>query len=291
MSEDKNNPKKKTTRDDIPSEEKGNRRFTLSLVFIVIIGLSLVVFILKMRQARERIILEGNKAQPTKPIGSQSQNKVEKKEESNQDSKKTPDSPRNPQGDNTASQLPRKKKLLPSPHIRQFDGPEKRTKQKPLFQLDSTGDEIRLASNVQSIGNEKYNEVENVFAIPEEKREEFDSEDILYERGPFIIVKVDGQAPAGAMAVAYNQRTRRLGVVTGQMILRFNDSEAFEKRSQNFQNGEVEIVGHPNTLTSILSVQNEPSLQNLKKRESFWSSLPGIKAAKVEILESEILLK
>lgn len=253
-----------------------DRKFTLKLVFIVIIGLACVVFILKFRQAK-------------KVIENQASQKVEKNHSTqNPDKQKSDDEgPRSPQAEikNTKGPL---KKLVPSNRDLPFDSREKRTEQIPLQQL---GGGVQLKGSIVKVKGKSYSQVENVYAIPKERKDEFNPEDVLYERGPYTIVKSDEGVPRDALNLAYNHRTKRLGVITGQLIVKFTEKEAYENRFQNFSKAEKEVAAHPSIKTSILLLEGAQTLEDLKKRGSFWGSLPGIKAAEVEVLEAEILLK
>lgn len=259
-------------------EESERRKFALRLVFIVIIGLSAVVFILKFRQARNEV------RSKTSAAGKEPTPKGEPKRIKNV-------SPRTPQTKKKILISPHQKtgkKLVRSQRTAPFDSKEKRTQQRPLFQL---GSGVRLKDDILKIKGQGYSEVENIFAIDSERKDQYQPNEILYDRGPYTVVKLEDGLPENGKRMAYNHRTRRLGLITGQIILKFSDAEAYSSRHLNYQGYEREVGNHPNIQTTILKLEGDLSLEDLKKRESFWVSLPGIKAAQVEVLEAEILLK
>jgi hypothetical protein len=274
MAED---PQKKNSSSD---EERENRKFDLRLIFIVIIGFSCIFFILKFRQAKQEI-----SHLTEKPIVAKNSSPSQPRE------LKEKDLPRKPQAKRKAlvpSDRKIRKKLIPAKRDKSFDPPEKRTQQKPLFQL---GPDIQLGDEIVQVKGRSYSEVENVYAVSNERKDEFSAEEILYERGPYVIVKSEEGLPKDGKRLAYNHRTRRLAIITGQIILRFSENSAFENRGQHLVSGESEVATHNSIMTAVLRLEGAQSLEDLKKRESFWGSLPGIKAANVEVLEAEILLK
>ena len=269
-------------KDQEDQKEKEMRSFTLKVLFIVIVGLSAVAFIFKFRQAKNEI---KKHVEAEKEFSSKSSQPEEVKK-----AKRVPqeESQRQRETDKTV----KKRKLIPAKRDKRKVRPFQKSSSKTLYQLNREKGDIRLKDEEFSINSESYLEVENIFAVKEEFKDSFNEEDILYQRGPYVLIKAeDYPTERESLRVAYNRRTAQLGLITGQVILRFLTASAFENRKNLFVEGIEERANYSEVLTSIVFVETKEGLSEIEKLGTYWRSLPDLKAVEIEILEAQIVIK
>lgn len=255
---------------------KEDRSFVLKIVFIVIIGLSITTFIFTYRRAKDEVL---NHQSNSENVGS-SVVKVEK----------TPSALggerlRVPQNKGKKVLPSQEKRLIPSRRDRPFD--RQRAQSRNAQQMDSG---LLFQDDLFKVQGQTYSQVANAFATTKENRDLYSPDDIMGERDNFIFVK--GQRDEGSYPLLYNHRSKRLGVLTGQLIITFIDRQAFDRREANLSENESEVSKHPGALISVISFEDEQvGLGKLEERKTFWEGQPGIKAVKIEVLESQRLLK
>lgn len=272
----------------VDKDEKEKRQFTVLLVFIVIVGLSLIAGILKFRQAKKEVGELSSQSALNKVPGLRPALSEESDEKKAQELKRGGGDERSPQ----AQKLKRegnenKRKLVPSRR-------DKETIPRSVKSLSGQFHKVKLSEKYFSHQGADYIEMENVFALPVEYKERYQTEEILGERHRkvFVLLQKGEAKPEGALPVAYNSRTKRVALVTGTLKVQFNDTESFSQRSQYLRGGLEEKSTFDSIALSLL--QMEPSLsslENLEKERIYWAGVPGVKKVSVELLEAEITVK
>lgn len=270
----------------VDKDEKDKRKFTLLLVFILIIGFSLIAGILKFRQARKEVrelskqttFDEVPGLRPPTPVPNRGDKSL----------KKSALEERGPQGQESSSKLkgPRKR-LVPSKR-------DKAPVTGLVKNLSGNFSKLKFDDKYFSIQGADYLELENVVALPIEFKDRYRKEEILGEKNRRVIVLLPNgeDIPPGANSVAYNSRTKSIAVITGILKVQFSDQESFIKRSQYFKNGTQEKSTFDAISLSLLQMDPSlSSLENLEKERIYWAAKPGVKRVSVELLEAEITVK
>jgi len=147
----------------------------------------------------------------------------------------------------------------------------------------------------QDGARQPYKEVENVKAVKLEYRDQFDEDEILDEKlnRIFVLIKENdhneykGEMETKGTRVAYNTRTKQLGVITGKMVLRFKSKEAFALRQKFYpDNAQEDSVFNAIHLV-VIDFKSNLSLVELLNLELKLNQHEEIKRAKVEIIETE----
>lgn len=265
--------------EEIDPVENDNRRFTVVLVFIVIIGLSLIAGILKFRQAKREVKefslqnQERQKVPGLSPKENSSSNQVDQ-------------SSRLPQ--HKEEELPKgtQKKLIPSKRDRP-PRPRKIRKMNGLFSS------LKYSNQYYDLEGADYLLVENMAAVSLDQKDRYSSEEIVGERHNklFILIQDGESAPSDALGVAYNTRSKRLALVTGTLKIRFEDQSSFEERLQHFHQGIREKRTFDAIKLSLVEFQNPMDLEGLYREQTKWQQISGVKEVSLELLESEIVVK
>jgi hypothetical protein len=255
----------------IDPKEKSKRRFALLVLFIVIIGGSVIFFILNMRKARLVVkdLVEESSALKVK-------GKAEKKIKLEE--RKPQHIPRLPARNH--------KSLVPSKR----DQPNGRRGQNPhSYALKRA---LKYRGQFQEVLGQTYAEVENIIAIPLEQRDQYGIDDIIAEKNNRLLIYTDGvDRPIGSMGVVHNIRTKRLGLLTGTLKIIFFEGEEFEERSHYIREPFVEKRTFPAIRLSLIEPKSPMGLVELQGEKTYWQGLSGIKSVEIEIIETNRQVK
>lgn len=278
----------------VSDEEKDHRKFTVALVFIVVIGLSLVAFIFKFRQARNEVMQLQQKDGSTseerqivpglKPVqGNTWQNAKEK------ESSREPDQSTNGRSKTSGP------KLVPANRgaYESYKVSKGKRSFPSLFHLDR---QVEFTGDYERLGADEFLEVKNIKAFPEEMKDRFSEDEIIGLKNDRVYVYVkEGDDLEEALGVAYNTRTKRLGLLTGTLKIRFRDRQAFDRRSQFIRSPFFEKRTFTGIKLSLIegpsSIEQTTTLETLKSEQAYWQSIAGVKSVEVEVLEGEITVK
>lgn len=249
----------------IDPKEKDKRRFSLLVIFIVIIGLSAVVFILKMRQARNSL---------SEVIQTREKTLVKEKETSIVQKRIPQNSFKKP--------VPELKRLAPSVKVLPVS---KRGKNPHSFKLKRP---LKYAGEYELVKGVSYVDLENVIAVNPRERDRFEKEDIITEKNNHLFVFVEGNAiPEGSLRVVHNIRTKKLGLLTGTLLLKFSSIEDFEERVQFIRENFKEKRTFPAIKLSLIESLTPLTLSDLQKEKSYWQGVQGLKSVEIEIIEDD----
>ncbi len=270
----------------VDPQEKDKRQFTVLLVFIVIIGSSLIAGIIKFRQAKKEVkeLTQGQSLQDQVPglrPGSTSSTKEG-------DLPATNDRRRPQQSDQNGQQAQQKEDLVKKrliPEVRDRE-PQKRSVRNLVGELSR----LDLAKRYFKKGKQSFVEVKNMVAVPLEYKDRYSADEIIGERHNKVLIRLPkGEpAPQESMGIALNTRTKRLAIITGTLKVRFKDNFSFDKRQELIPASQREKNSFQGIQLSLLEVLGSASLDDLQREQDYWATQPGVKSAEVELLEAEI---
>ncbi len=133
-----------------------------------------------------------------------------------------------------------------------------------------------------------FQEVENVVAIDQKYKDQFDEDDILDEKMGRIFVTKKSALSIDSISlerVSYNNRTKQLGVITGKLLLSFNSSQDFINRKNIYPAQAIEQRVFSSTYFVIIDLVAPYTFEELLNLEAKFSALDSIKRARIEILE------
>lgn len=286
----------------VSDEEKDHRKFTVALVFIVVIGLSLVAFIFKFRQARNEVkqlqqqdASTSEERQNVPGLKSVAGNTWQKAKENPKNNTKEKTSNRGP--DQSADERAKTSgsKLVPAKRgAYENDKVNKGKRSFPsLFHLDR---QVEFLGDYERLGADEFLEVKNIKAFPEDMKARFSEDEIIGIKNDRVYAYIkEGDDLEEAMGVAYNTRTKRLGLLTGTLKVRFSDRESFDRRSQFIRSPFFEKRTFTGIKLSLIegpsSTEQTTTLETLKSEQAYWQSIAGVKSVEVEVLEGEITVK
>ena len=137
-------------------------------------------------------------------------------------------------------------------------------------------------------------EVENIVAISDAFKDQLDEDDIIDEKmGRVFIPRDKAQDVVSSNLeerVSYNERTKQLGIITGKLLIRFEDEKTFKEREEFYRENlgsefANEAAAYPATNMAIIHLKESHSWQSLLNLEKNLSKQQGIKRVKAEIIE------
>lgn len=139
----------------------------------------------------------------------------------------------------------------------------------------------------------RIQEVGNLIAIDSKLSDEINPEDIIDERlGKVFVPKEvanDYVSKSLQNRVSYNLRTKRLGIITGKLLINFNSDQAFKDRREAYQSlgndFANEVASFEVTKFAIINLKGSQSLAELLSLEKSLGQRPGIKRVRTEIIE------
>jgi hypothetical protein len=269
------NPKNKK----VDAQEKDKRQFTVLIVFIIIIGASLIAGILKFRQAKKEVreMTRADKIQDQvpglRPPGGKEKKILEQRRPQQSDSHTSQGAP---------SSLV-KKRLVPEIQDRPT---QKRSVRNFVGKLSR----LQLGKQYFKQGGQSFVEVENMAAIPLDQKDRYSAEEIIGERHNKLLIRLSKgeSAPRESMGIALNTRTKRLAIITGTLKVRFKDEVGFNNRLNLIPSGQREKNAFAGIRLSLLQVEGPQDLEKLQKEQDYWAAKEDVKSAEVELLEAEI---
>lgn len=82
----------------------------------------------------------------------------------------------------------------------------------------------------------RQREVENIVAVSEKYANQFQKDEVYASHLGRVFVKKDAANGLESERVAYNTRTGALGVITGKLVVKFQDEQSFDKRETLLKN-------------------------------------------------------
>lgn len=199
--------------------EKENRKFHLKIIMVVIVGCSILFGIIFFRRVKSFIRNEENaqevfeksfpvkdkSEEKTKTFKGPSQNTKIKLDKSLESIKKELDH-RPPQNRHPVTARIARKDVV-------------------LIPLENN-----MKRDLSGKNKRRQREVENIVAVSDKFESQFQKNEIYAKNLGRVFVKKDAANGLESERVAYNTRTGALGVITGKLIIKFQDVESFEKR-------------------------------------------------------------
>lgn len=263
----------------VSPEEKDKRKFTLSLVFIVVIGLSAITFILKFRQAKQEV----------KELVRQERQLENDTQEPDESNDREEDNSHRNQASREEETQGTKSKLVPAKRDRP-------TRNDSLPTIYNLGKKLEFRGDYQTLKGQQYLEIDNIKAFPSDMKDRFSDDEIVGEKNDRVYAFVkNGEDLEEASGVTYNTRTKRLGLITGTLKVRFMDRESFSERAQFIREPFYEKRSFVGINLSLLEAsgdsQDTVGLEKLASEQSYWQSLEGVKSVEIEVLEEELTVK
>ena len=265
----------------VSPEEKDKRSFTVALVFIVVIGFSIIAFIFKFRQAKRE--------------ASQFQRKRQEREQTPGLQYPSQQSNSSASGREKASNKKEKasngvtSRLVPAKR----DRPTKKDSLPTLYHMKQ---KVDFLGEYISHKGQSYLEVENIKAFPSNMKDRFSEEEIVGLKNDRVYAFVKkGENLDEALGVAYNSRTKKIGLITGTLKIRFTDDDSFQERVNWIRAPFFEKRSFDAIKLSLIEAQSTSSatvaLGQLQEELKYWSARQGVKSVEIEILENEIKVK
>ncbi len=274
MSDNKDQISNNDDKGERGTNEKVQRRFDLRLIFILILGLSILFGILIFRNVKGLIKNPPQYQMDDDPKGTlrlrKGMNKLQRQEHFAQHSAQINKAARR-------EKLALKGQPLHSRPVDKFP-----SRALPLFIDPSSLELIPLEASAKA----QVQEVANLVALKKDYKENFDASDIVQEKmGRIFVARDKAQGLEGQERVSYNLRTKQLGVITGKLFLKFSSAEAFRQREQIYPKGTREQRIFKATELVILETTRDFSLNELLALERDLSELPQLKRVRAEVIE------
>lgn len=257
--------------EDIDPEEREKRHFSLVVLLVIILGLSAITFIVFYKEAKNLAI-------------------------------QTPIFQKQSIKENSTSTLVQRRELKRKPAQRRENqvtlmdiakarkGGKRRDQKEEKQNGKKNGIELTFKKTNFSSRNFPYQELSNIVAVSNEYRDQFPIEEIVGRQGKNIFVYRDQAEGLPSRAVAFNNRSRGLGLITGVLSIRF-EKELFTSRQEIFLSDESETRSFPAIGLSLVKVEGEVSLEKLYSRRERLLGSPGVRAVEIEILEHDQIIK
>jgi|GEM_PF-2920359 len=259
--------------EDIDPEEREKRRFSLVILLVIILGLSAITFILFYRKAKDLAMqtpILQQQVLTTKPNNT----RLPKRELKRKPAQRRED----------------QVTLMDIARARKGDRGQKKSREEQSQKKNEVELSLVFKKSNFSSRNFPYQELSNIVAVSSEYRDQFPTEEIVGSQGKNIFVYRDQAEGLPSAPVAYNSRSRGLGLITGILSVRFQ-KELFISRNELFLADESETRSFPAIGLSLVKVDGEASLEKLYSRRERLLGSPGVKAVEIEILEHDQTVK
>lgn len=253
-------------KDQLDDSEKDIRKFTLSLVFIIIGGTSAIFFMLQYRSAKRAVA------------------EIQRESVSDKADLAPKSSPRSliskrPDSRIPSAGEPQFKKLKPTP-IDSNKFPQ--TGGFKFYPRDG----FELSQKSFRLGKAReYEAVLDYVAVDEEFKERFDSNDIIGEKLGRILVKEEEAKGIKSEQIVRNARTGQLGIVTGVIVVTFKTSSYFQQRNSLIPESFKEVRDFAGINAAIWSGDEVTGIEELSALQVALLKNEKFKKVTIEILE------